>query len=252
MATINLIGGIYPSPDSTISKTYTSLLTNLNAYWNLTESSGIRYDSVNSNNLTSQNSAIGNPVDGCFFNGTNQYLTIPSNSSLQLTNGDFAISCWVNPLSLAGGSNYNWIIAKDVVSSGREWDIYYDPTNNNRISWQLFNGSSYNELSSNISIVTNNWYLIIVQHKLSNKTMYLNIYNANNSTALATVSTTYTGTVVSPSNSPLWIGALNGYSGPGTSGIYWNGWIKQIGLWSRMLSSTEISYLFNKGLGLNY
>jgi hypothetical protein len=47
-----------------------------------------------------------------YFDGTNDYLTIPASANLNLFGGDFTIECWFNPTTL-NASGYNYIMMQD-------------------------------------------------------------------------------------------------------------------------------------------
>jgi len=223
-----------------------ALIDNLVSYWKLDESSGNAADSVGSNTLTNTNSAtysagkINNGV--AVARASSQYLTITdaTQSGLDIT-GSLSFSFWMKPSSQADARA---IFAK------------YNTTGN-QMAYQFRVGASsglafWADLSSNGSAVTqvqggtvtwNNgtWYHIVFVYTASAGTV--DCYS--NGSNITTLSGFPTSLFNSSANFNLGVGLLAG-------GEYFDGMIDEAGIWSRALTSTEVTELYNSGAGLAY
>ncbi len=87
----------------------------------LDESSGTIQDTSgqgnDGTNYGASYSASGKFKTGLSFDGTDDYVSIGSDSRLAFGTGDFAISFWAKPTSIPSAGNYQWII--DKYSNGR-------------------------------------------------------------------------------------------------------------------------------------
>lgn len=95
-----------------------------------------------------------------------------------------------------------------------------------------YDGTGANTLS------TGTWYFIAATYDSTNGLSgYVNASLDKNVAAAGTLATTAQST---------WIG------GSAIGGRYFNGIVDEVGIWSRALTSTEISQLYNSGSGLQY
>jgi len=170
------------------------------------------------------------------FNGTNQYLSVASNSSLKLGNGqDFTISSWINPTL-----NGNYLFGKYTSSTG--WEYGLSTTNT---SFLVILGSYVNTI--NYSFPLNQWSLITIVYNYSTTTLnvYVNGVSINVQTGVPTFAN---------ASAPFSIANTGDYTG----GYKWNGSIAGFGIWKTAsggggaLSASQVSALYNKGIGLTY
>jgi hypothetical protein len=249
------IKDIYPDTSSggTLAitlQTYPNLLTNLNGYWNLNETTGTRNDYLGVSNFIS-NGLITGDHNGVVFDGTKR-LRATNNTNLQFDASDYTIVFWVastTPFHLNG-----MILSMDQVEQGdgsvRNWSVYGGNVGVNPFTSYVFDNTNIfiTLVSANgLTPIPDNWIMVVIQHTLSTKNINTFIYGASGFASNppnygAGSSFTYSGTLT-PFTTDLVLGGsiYQGYVGN----------MKQLGIWSRKLSFTELSYLFNNGEGLN-
>lgn len=155
-------------PSIAITGTSTSLLMNTTNNSNyLTDSSSF------DNTITNNNSAVSSAltpfkVGSILFNGTSQYLTIPSSSALQgIASGDMTIEFWIYLNSAWGTSLFNPIQKGRTGSSDYEWGVYLTGAGSNAgvISWQPNNNTGVNTYvynSTSVTILPSQWYHVAI------------------------------------------------------------------------------------------
>jgi len=221
-----------------------ALLTdNLIAFWQLEEASGVRYDSEGSNNLTDNNtvtSATGVVGDaGQFTRSNSEYLSIADNSSLSMGDIDFTLVAWTY---LDTKTNGMGIMSKFVTTGGkREYAVEYEPSVDRFQFVVSATGSSgtYLQAGNFGSPSTAAWIFIIAWHDSSANTINIKV---NNGTAN---SSSYSSGV-NDDTSPFVLGATN------TGAGFMDGRIDQVGVWKRVLTADEQTFLYNSGNGRAY
>jgi hypothetical protein len=178
------------------------------------------------------------------FNGTNAYVNL-GNDIFNSFTGDFSVSCWVNLNSITGNQmifhnqSFNSSNAK---SNG--WSLI---ARNNSIKFEIYNNSgSFVQLSDSGFISSSTWYNVVLTRKASTRSrIYINgtLQNSNASTLNPTYDTTL---IPIPSS----IGAYR-YNAT-TVQDYFNGKIDELNLWTKELTSTEVTDLYNSGSGKFY
>jgi len=235
-------------------KNHSTLPTNLVSYWGLEESSGTRYDLHGSNDLTDNNTVvgatgkIGNGAD--FERGNSESLSIADNASLSIT-GDFSISAWIKLESLpsVAGEQYN-IITKFATGAGNPRGYYLAVNGGNELNVLYRNAS---DQTTAIAAQSNafdsgdlgTWVHVACAVDVSAATAALYI---NGSSVTATV-TEGSATSIVDSTAAFHMGSFD--TGGATTG-YFDGVIDELGIWSRILTSGEITALYNGGDGLPY
>jgi len=230
-----------------------ALIDNLNAYWKLEETSGTRYDeTANNNDLTDYNTVgyaagiIGNGAD--FEQTASESLYIADNASLSIT-GSMTLSCWVNLESSAArhdlmskfkdtSGGYSWIL-RLIQTSGTNYDIYWDNSSNGT---SLANSKT----TTTTSFSNGTWYHISM--------VYTSGVGAN---IIFYVNGSKVGNTVSTANTSIYNSAakfiLSGNeASSGNPQTFMDGVLDEVGVWSRALTSTEITSLYNSGDGLTY
>jgi hypothetical protein len=207
-----------------------SLLTGLQAYYKLDESSGNASDSSgNGFTLTNTGSTTygtGKINNGAQFDGSNRRLASGSNLNFNWSN-DYSWSFWVNY-----NANNTYLLDHVTTSgSSRRAIVYIDNGNKFRIF------ASGNEAVSASTFTTSTWYHVVSVKSGSNWTLYVN----NTSEA------TTTSFTISYTANDMSIGAA--YDGFGVNA---NATIDEVGFWNKALTTTEISTLYNSGAGLSY
>lgn len=200
-----------------------SLTSGLLAYWNLdsnswSDSSGNGWTLTNNNLVTNATGIIN---DGALFDGVNQTLT----TSFQNITGDFSVSLWVKSADTANQQTF-------------------------------FDSSAYISLNIyfiNQALSVNNYVLVSDINEVgsfSNDTWYHIVITKNNGTVSA-----YSDAGILASTEQN-IEILEDGVGIGGSSFlndyYLNGMVDEVGVWTRALSESEITTLYNNGNGLSY
>jgi len=157
-------------------------------------------------------------------------------------NTAFTVSHWVKLDTLDNDSRPT--ITTDVATSGRGFTIYFDTSGwgmtNTVFTW-VHDGSTIRVVSAdNGAITTGVWYHIVVTWDNSSNTLnlYLNGSNVNNIKS--------SGTPGNMALNEFVIGFNTGQQN------YFGGIVDEVGFWKRVLTTDEISDLYNSGDGLTY
>lgn len=226
-----------------------TLTTNLVSYWKLDESSGNAADSVGSNTLTNTASvtyvaALINK--GASMNG-GPYLTITdgSQSGLDIT-GDISTSFWLKLAGEPGTDNGFEMVTKWASGSGAYRFIYHDAGGQAQMYGALYDagnpGTNVNYTKNISHIGTSAFHHMVFTFKASTGTMTFYLDGSNLGTTVDTSVST-----INNSSGNFDIGAL----GVGIQGFF-NGIVDEVGLWSKELTSGEVSSLYNSGAGFAY
>jgi hypothetical protein len=206
-----------------------ALTDNLVSYWKLDESSGNASDSVGSNTLTNSgvSYSAGKINNGADFAPNDLFTT----NNISLT-GDLTISAWIKPADLG----VYYIVAKsDSTSPNEEYVLL---VNNNVISMGVRNTSNSFFSADKTGTGSGSWVHVVGTVSGTTVSVYIN--------GVIGTDATVTGTRASK-NIDTDIGGRS-YN---TFGRF-NGSIDEVGIWSRALSSTEVTALYNSGNGLQY
>jgi Concanavalin A-like lectin/glucanases superfamily len=162
------------------------------------------------------------------FNGTNQFLSCASNSTLQLGGTDFTISFWAN------ASTAGYIIGGD--RSGAVGNGYAVRWSGSGFQF-LYNDGSAWQLLSIMTATPNTWHF--VTYTLTGSTMrrYLN------------------GSLVGTETLAVAVQNLNGstfYLATDNSTQSFGGSLANTAIWKRALTASEVTALFNNGAGRTY
>jgi len=228
-----------------------ALIDNILSYWKLDETSGNRSDSVGSNTLT-DNNTVGNATGkisnaASFTSSSSEYLSIATGSqspdlSIGGSGGDIFISAWVKLATKP--ANAMQMVTKYEFSDGkREYALYWDnaddrfklivfdaTTNSNTVTASTFGAPS-----------TGVWYHVMAWVDNVANTVNICVNNGTVDSTSLTV-TTHNGTAT------FRLGA----AGNATPIEYWNGDIDETGVWNRVLSSSERTFLYNSTSGITY
>lgn len=213
----------------------TGLETNLVSYYTLDEESGNADDSAGTNtgantNVTYSAGKINNGGD---FDGTASF-NIGSDSNLANNTDGFSVSMWLqtsdNSQTVFYYSNWN------SGSSAENFAIW----NNNGTDLSVrFNVSgqpvNYVNSSSGVTPTNNTWYHVVATYDGSQLIIYVNGVAHSNTVNV----TPFTG-------GTSYIGQR------GNGSLFSLGKIDEVGVWDRELTSSEVSQLYNAGMGITY
>jgi hypothetical protein len=225
---------------------YASLRTGLVAYWPLNEtatSGDVTAEdwTKRGNNFTSNNSVLSASglVNNCreFVTGNSEYLSITSNSDVQFGEAAYTLALWFNVPAAATG--HMAIFGKDQ-DTGREFECSYNRLTN------VLEVVPYTSSGSGVTISINGvardtWHFLCIRHAVSSATVNVRL-NTSDYSGSRSGSATYNSTATQ-----FRIGAR---SYPGFLN-YLTGKVDEIAKWSRSLSDSEVSKLYNSGAGID-
>lgn len=221
-----------------------SLATDLVSYWELEESTGTRVDSHGTYDATdvgSVGSATGIQGDGASFTGaTNQELNAGDITELTST-GAFSISCWFaqDVLDVRGA-----IFTKGVNGSGASISVY-----------SFTDGNLYIEYNGGSIRARFDYSTVVTAGTLAHMVMVFNGGGANNAARLKVYidgseqTLTYFGTIGTTTGANTNDFIIGGNT---VSSYNFDGIIDEFGIWERALSSSDVSSLYNGGVGIPY
>lgn len=218
-----------------------SLLTSLISYYKLDEASGDATDSNGSNTLTDNNS-VGTStgkINGArsFVRTSSKYLAHTDNASLSFGDEDFTVAGWANRSSSgntlvvigkwqSAGNQLSFVLGYDTANTKFFWIVSRDGTNFTSVYANSFGGTS-----------TSTWYYLVAWHDSVNNVIGISVNDTSDTSAYSLG--------VFDSTADFRIGADQ-------NGAYWDGLIDEVGVWRRVLTSTERTSLYNSGNGLAY
>ena len=223
-----------------------AFLTNLAAYWTADETSGNRADSVGSNTLTDNNtvgSAAGVLSNAAQFVAANsEYLSHISNSDLQMGDVGFTLSAWAKVTSTAAiqviASKYN------TTADEREYALLFEDSPS-RFTWRIStdgtSGALVNASVTPGTFSTSAFYHLLAWHDPDANLIGLSVNDGTPVTASVSG-----GSFVG--SSVFALGALVAVS----AGSLLDGSIDEVGIWKRVLTAEERTFLYNGGAGRTY
>lgn len=234
-----------PAVAATDIKNDDTLATNLYAYYKLDEASGTREDIHSTFDLTDNNtvaSATGIINSGADFEAANsEYFS--QTSANPSGAGDWSFSFWAKVESDPG----TYALFSHYQNTGNQRSLVVNYTNNAGTK-QLqaitsANGSTAVSGTINQTLTAGTWYYLSFLYDASAGTMEIYV----NGSSIGTISSLRTS--LHNSTDPFRIGAI-GDGGGVTS--YFDGIIDEFGIWSKLLTSAEVTELYNAGAGLPY
>ncbi len=175
---------------------------------------------------------------GASFNGSTSSILTPK---IPLT-GSFTIAAWVKiPSSL--GANYNTIVYKGTSGSAVNQNYsFIIRTSTSKLEFYMGNGSTYNSVLGNTALSIGSWYHVAVTFDGSALRLYVNGSLDNSTTT--TITPTDQGT-----NTQIGMAIDTGVT---PNGGPMNGYIDEVRIYNRTLSSTEITGLYQAHAADNY
>ena len=228
-----------------------ALRDNLVSWWELNETSGTRYDAHGTNHLTDNNTVLygtgkqGNCAD---FEDTNsEYLSITNAAQTGLSpTGDFSVSAWFKAESQPASGYEFAIVSKTAGGAGGSYMFtYLNSSGTYKLYAALYDssapGTNVNYFSAAQTLSNGTWYhLAFVVTAASGKVEFF--VNGSSIGSVTDASMNDINTCTAPFN----IGAFN------SSNRFMDGILDEVGFWSRALTSTEVTSLYNSGNGLSY
>lgn len=231
-----------------------SLLTNLVAYWKMDEASGNPADS-SGNGFTLTNNASVSFNAGLINNGadagtnlTSSYFSIAND--LGIAGGAVTISLWIKLNTEIPSGQYRFV-GQFEATSQTQYRIQYEYNAGTRRIGFVRGGSGLFDDIARITTTlgTAAWHHIVLVYDTTNVYGYL-----DNSVSGTTPSSGNGGSttadffgMISTFNE-----ATGAASNDGVNSFYVPAHLDEVGIWSRALSGTEVSELYNASAGLQY
>lgn len=240
-------GSVPPPPEENI------LLTNLEAYWKLDESSGAQLMDSHTNNLDSASNSTTSTtgkLNGCISCDGTQYASFGNNLNFERTDA-FSFSVWVyrdsaNTLDTVISKMESTGAARGYLFMLRNSGAGIKPT---KLHFGLRSDSAtlnqFTIFGEAGDIYAGEWYHVGVTYDGSSVAAGVKFYVNGQPEEIYVYDDNLTGTIVSTAN--LCLGAR-----PTSTTQYMNGKIDEVGIWSRVLTATEMNLLYNSGKGFAY
>lgn len=223
-----------------------SLVYSVAGYFKLDESSGNAADSVGGvGTLTNSNVTYSTGIisNGAVFNSTTDKLSVASPSIINFARTvPFSIAFWINRSSLTDSA---FLLSKQ--NQGGTWvgySIYAQSSG--RLQFDFYDTSTAGigvYTTSNFLTSTSTWYHVVLTYSGSSAASGVKIYINGDSKALTTALDTLAGTTTN--SEPFVIGNRGDtYNANGT--------IDELPVYTRELTASEVSALYNSGAGLTY
>jgi hypothetical protein len=210
-----------------------SLVTNLVAYWTLNQTVGNdRLDSLGNYNLK-ERSSVGETNGILSYGAHNIGLSaeLTNNFGTSLNPTDLSISFWYKT-DLTGSLYF--------LLNGTNTTVGNFAFNISKTDSQLtfYNGASTRTFNS-IMVTGQVLHVVFIYNSAdTNTTLYTN-------GVLHSTSAAHTGAKPTISHTQFWVLGRNATG-------YLGGWMDELAIWSKMLSSSEVTNLYNNGAGLTY
>lgn len=244
VAAIALLNFVVFSPvfAATDVKNDANLSTSLKSFWLLNEASGTtRVDSHGSNDM-SDTGTVGQTsgVSGFAADFEDSIPSYLSNSSTDYTEtGDWSVSFWINPESLT--TNHYVFNRND---AGLPLDMAIWVTSTGIITGEFRNPSNAKTTyTSSVTLSTATWTHVVVTADISAATIKIYV-NGSEDTSASAVSTS--ATTMDQNHTTINIGQNQ------SGGNTYDGALHDAGLWTKILTSSEVTDLYNSGARLPY
>lgn len=234
---------VYVSGRHFTTDTGNTLEKGLVGYWNLDEASLNRFDSFGYNNLqdvntvTSTTGKVGTAAQ--FASANSEVLSSIDSAAFSQGDTDFSVVAWIN-ITTTTASDWD-IVSQYGAAGNRSWMIYYSGSTNRLIFIYSNNGTAASSVSANNfgAPSTATWMMVYAYHDSVGNVVGISINNGSANTTSHTTggfNSTYS----------LDFGSGNGRT------VFYNGLLDEVGLWRKVLTSQEITDLYNGGTGQTY
>lgn len=212
-----------------------ALISGINAYWKLDGNSN---DSVGSLNGTDTSISYSNSygiINQGAYNSSTGGILFPSNAALDITN-NFTISFWMKRDSSLVNA---YILSKrNAALTDNIWSVVYSFTSDKVAFYCNADRTGSDPYSlSQLTISDENWHHVVYTYDGTDFKGYLDNSLVVNTAISFSLGTASTG---------LQVFSLNG------AAYFFTGKLDEIGIWGTAKDATEVSQLYNAGLGFQY
>ncbi|MGB0757201.1 MAG: LamG-like jellyroll fold domain-containing protein [Patescibacteria group bacterium] len=229
---------------------HATLTDDLVSFWEMNETSGTRYDAHGSNDLADNNTVTSlagiQDVAADFTASNSEYLSIQPGTEYGLDlASSFTISAWLHPKSWETKTKFP-VVYKDDGQPNRSYMVCIRKLSSGNKAQVVISADGTNNTTSQVyldigAISSNAWYHFVWVYDMSIGSV--RVYKDG----VLTDSLGGLPTTINTSAAVFRVGAWENGNAP-----YANGAVDQLGMWSRMLSSSEITDLYADGSGLPY
>lgn len=227
------LGGTSGGAGSNVWTTAEGAGSALVAHWKFNESTGTSAaDSVNGNGATLLNGAGFQP--GTFGNamsadGGNDYASVPDATPLSITS-EMTLSAWIYLEAIPGSTAYATVLHKGTATNSRNYFLQVYGTS---LSYGFFEGGVTRRFSGGTISKTKKWYHVAATYSQALGCVKLYLDGAKATTSVTTSTPEANTQALTIGSSPY--------------GDYLSGRIDDVRIYSRVLSDSEITTLFNGG-----
>lgn len=220
---------------------FAALTDSLVAYYKTDESSGNAADSVGGVTLTNNNTVTygtGKILNGADFGSSNTTKYLSAANALGLTTGAFSVGFWVK-VNTAPSNSTETIIAWTTSTGNLRIKVeYLDSAGTKTLRFNRSKPTVADQaINYNTTLTVGTWYYVVMTYDTTTEIGYLNASNVASGAA--------SGTGAGQSNA-INIGRNDNASN------YSSVMVDEVGFWSRALTGTEITELYNGGSGFSY
>lgn len=217
-----------------------ALIDNIVAYYKLDESSGNASDATGGGKTLTNNNTVayaaGKINNGADFSSTNTNKSLRINNDMGIGGGNVSISAWIKRES----SDFMFPIQVQDATSHIAYSLSYESggikANRNKINTVV------NQTTAQ-AISLSTWAHVVLTYDGSTVSCYV---NAGTPQTVAS-----SGNGGSGGSDSFTIGCdVN--TGTGADQFFYDGMVDEVGIWSRALSSAEVTELYNGGAGIQY
>lgn len=223
-----------------------ALTDNMTSYYkldDLTDSHGSNtLTNVNTVTFVSGKSGLGNAATGGDPNSTKHLYHGDTNSpvgiSLSQMQTAWSMSAWIKEDSrdVAGANAVSIQCA-----NGTQRTTMQLRSINGVLNFVIYDGAS-NLYATSQTLTDDTWYHVVWGYNGSNMLVYVNASNVlTQSRSISQANDAHSGAMAILANREN-----------GNAGTYWSGLVDELGVWTRFISTDEITELYNSGDGLQY
>jgi parallel beta-helix repeat protein len=162
------------------------------------------------------------------FDGTDDYVSVPNSSTINLNSNTMTLEAWIHPRNnpdftrvvSKGGAIYQYALAYGYAAGGTS----------GKLRFYINNGSTVKQAVTTTDITEQRWYHIVGTYDGSFIRIYVDGIEENNADM--------TGNIAGSA-------ANLGIGSEGDGGLPFNGTIDEVSIWSRALNASEISEHYN-------
>lgn len=214
-----------------------SLKLGLVDFWPLHEASGAGYGCATGVTMSDEGGvtqAAGKVLLARDFSGSSQRLVHASDAIVQTGDSSYTWCAWV----LWDSTATSVFLCKDNVSgTGREYNLQNNTTTPRFVVFR--SGPTAVTLSSSASITTATWYFVAAWHDAIGDTMGIQVNTTRDTQATG-------GALQAAGAGDLHFGSQSDNT------LHLNGRMCEVGFWKRLLTISELMWLYNNGLGRSW